>query len=157
MNQDIIRRAREGDIPQICRLLVQVNGVHAALRPDLFTDGERKYSDGQLKAILADDLSPVFVCERDGAILGYAFCRILDEGGGGRKKVRTLYLDDLCVDGEVRGSGTGTQLFACVQQYARSIGAYNLTLHVYEGNVGAENFYKKQGMKPLYHALEKIL
>ena len=39
---DRIIRATEREIPGIGRLLVQVNDVHAAVRPDLFCKGERK-------------------------------------------------------------------------------------------------------------------
>ena len=56
-----IRRATAADIPQIDELLRQVLEVHHAGRPDLFKGGVKKYTDEGLKAILANDQTPVFV------------------------------------------------------------------------------------------------
>ena len=70
----MIRRAVDADIPALDRLLFQVHQVHHEARPDLFKAGAKKYTDAQLKAILADDKTPVFVAERGGAVVGYAFC-----------------------------------------------------------------------------------
>ena len=47
-----IRRAKTKDIPQLNRLLFQVNKVHSDGRPDLFKAGAKKYSDDELKKIL---------------------------------------------------------------------------------------------------------
>lgn len=54
----MIRRAVDADIPALDRMLFQ---VHHEARPDLFKAGAKKYTDAQLKAILADDKTPVFV------------------------------------------------------------------------------------------------
>ena len=56
-----IRRATAADIPQIDELLRQVLEVHHAGRPDLFKGGVKKYTDEEVKAILANDQTPVFV------------------------------------------------------------------------------------------------
>lgn len=61
MDDMTIRRATAADIPQIDELLRQVLEVHHAGRPDLFKDGVKKYTDEELKAILANDQTPVFV------------------------------------------------------------------------------------------------
>ena len=54
MNTDeiVIGRAAESDIPAIGALLVQVNNVHSALRPDLFRMNGRKYTDEALISLL---------------------------------------------------------------------------------------------------------
>ena len=64
----MIRRAVDADIPALDRLLFQVHQVHHEARPDLFKAGAKKYTDAQLKAILADDKTPVFVAERGGVL-----------------------------------------------------------------------------------------
>ena len=73
----MIRRAVDADIPELDRLLFQVHQVHHEARPDLFKAGAKKYTDAQLKAILADDKTPVFVAERGGAVVGYVCDRYL--------------------------------------------------------------------------------
>ena len=59
----IIRRAQEKDIPQLDKLLFQVNKVHSDGRPDLFKAGAKKYTDDELKKILEDDNTPVFAAD----------------------------------------------------------------------------------------------
>lgn len=155
--EEIIRLAKEGDIARIEELLRQVHGVHAGLRPDLFIEGMQKYDKAQLSDIIKDKNAPVFVYEEDGRAEGYAFCRILRETAPSKTKIITLYIDDLCVDENVRSRGIGRKLFDYVCEFAKSIGAYNVTLHVYGGNERAERFYKSMGLLPQYTALEKIL
>lgn len=61
MDDMMIRRATAADIPQIDELLRQVLEVHHAGRPNLFKGDVKKYTDEALKAILANDQTPVFV------------------------------------------------------------------------------------------------
>ena len=99
----MIRRAVDADIPALDRLLFQVHQVHHEARPDLFKAGAKKYTDAQLKAILADDKTPVFVAERGGAVVGYAFCihkQFVNDNN--MTDIKTLYIDDLCVDERAR-------------------------------------------------------
>ena len=60
-----LRRAQEKDIKGIGRLLLQVNALHHEGRADLFKAGARKYSDAQLKEILKEEKTPVFVAVND--------------------------------------------------------------------------------------------
>ena len=68
-----ISRADERDIPRIGALLLQVNNVHAAIRPDLFFRGGRKYTDEALSQLLNDETRPVFAARLRGVLVGYAF------------------------------------------------------------------------------------
>ena len=60
MTDVTIRRAVDADIPALDKLLYQVHKVHSDVRPDIFKAGAKKYTDAELKAILADDHTPVF-------------------------------------------------------------------------------------------------
>ena len=120
MQEPIIRPAREGDIPRVGELLRQVNEVHHTIRPDLFKAGARKYRDDELRVIFRDPETPVFVCEDGGAVVGYAFCVVqIHENDNNLVDGKTLYLDDLCVDGAARGRGIGTALYRFVLDYAQ--------------------------------------
>lgn len=152
------RRAEQKDIPRIDELLGQVNLVHHNIRPDLFRVG-RKYTDDQLRDILADDQRPVFaaVDEQD-RLIGYCMCAAEQVTGDSiRTEVRTLYIDDLCVDEKIRGQHIGQNLYVYVKTYAKEHQFYNITLHVWEGNSGAEKFYQAMGMKPQFTCMEQIL
>lgn len=152
-----IRRAENADIAAIGELLYQVHGVHAAIRPDIFIEGRRKYDDAKLAEILKDDDAPVFVLTADGIVAGYIFLRIQRGLQPSHRPITTLYIDDLCVGEKVRGQGIGHKLFAFAEKFAKDIGAYNITLHVYEGNDRAKLFYENLGMKKQYTAMEKII
>ena len=154
-----IRRANEGDIPDILRLLVQVDMVHHNGRPDLFKGPATKYTSEELKGILADEKSPVFACVGDGgAFLGYAFCVFKRyENDNILTDIKTLYIDDLCVDERARGQGVGRALYEYVVDFARRAGCYNLTLNVWSCNPSALRFYEKCGLTPQKIGMETIL
>lgn len=155
-----IRRAENRDIPRIHELLTQVNNVHAKGRPDLFKSGNRKYTDEQLVEIIDNqNKTPIFVLVNDeDVVLGYCF-GIVEQfiNDNNRTDVKTLYIDDLCVDEAHRRQHIAQQLYDFTLNYARDNGFYNVTLNVWECNPGARAFYDKCGMKPMKTYLETIL
>ncbi len=158
MEQVSIRRAAESDINAISKLLYVVHKVHSDARPDLFKAGSKKYDDSQLKIIIADDNRPVFVAEKSGSILGYIFCihqqHINDHS---LTDIKTLYIDDLCVDEAARNAHIGRALYEYVLDYAKQHGYYNVTLNVWADNADAVKFYEKLGLKMQKIGMEKIL
>lgn len=155
----IIRRANAGDLSGLNRLLEQVLMVHHTGRPDLFKPGAKKYTDEELLKLLADDSRPIFAAvDEQGEMLGYAFCifqqhlnnHILTD-------IRTLYIDDLCVEEKCRGQHIGSKLYEYVLDYARQSGCYNVTLNVWSCNESAMAFYEKMGLKPQKVGMETIL
>ena len=154
-----IRRAQTSDIPDIQRLLIQVCTVHAEGRPDLFQVGGTKYTAEELEQIIADDNRPIFVgVGDDGHVQGYAFCVIEDfTQDTARTHVRSLYIDDICVDEASRGQHVGSAVYRHVIDWAREQGFYNVTLNVWSCNPGAQRFYEAMGMKPFKIGMEQVL
>ncbi len=153
-----IRRAENRDIPKINHLLSQVLEVHHQGRPDLFKGGTRKYTDSQLQDIINDDNKPIFVADNAGEVLGYAFCVITQQLNNNiLTPIKTLYIDDLCVDENSRGKAVGTALYEYVKDYAKEIGCYNLTLNVWACNKGAMKFYEKCGLSVQKTGMEVVL
>ena len=154
----IIRRAVYSDIEEINNLLRQVLEVHHNGRPDLFKGGVKKYNDQQLKEIIDDDNCPVFVAVEDDIVLGYAFCIIKQAVNDNiLTDIKTLYIDDLCVDEKCRGMHIGKGLYKFILDYAKGIGCYNVTLNVWALNDSAMKFYESCGLKPQKIGMEKIL
>lgn len=156
---NFIRRAKEKDIPKVLDLLVQVCMVHHNGRPDLFKGPATKYTEEELKWIFADEKTPAFVCVGENDIVkGYAFCVIQeDKNSNILTDIRTLYIDDICVDEKCRRQHVGQAIYEYVIDYAKEIDCYNVTLNVWECNPGAKKFYEKCGMKPQKIGMEKIL
>lgn len=153
-----IRRAEEKDIPRLDALLLQVNLVHHRGRPDLFRYG-RKYTDEELKSIIHNDARPILVAaDEDDTVQGYAFC-IFQQHRDSHilTDVRTLYIDDLCVEEKTRGQHIGSLLYRAVLDYARAHGCYNVTLNVWSCNESALRFYESMGLKPQKIGMETIL
>ncbi len=158
MNELTVRRAEHKDMPRLIDLLNQVLMVHHKGRPDLFKANCRKYTDPELAEIIDDDGRPIFVAESGGTVAGYAFCVIIQHLDDNiLTDIKTLYIDDLCVDETVRGRHVGSALYDYVLDYARSIGCYNVTLNVWACNPGAMAFYESRGLTPQKIGMEKIL
>lgn len=153
----MIRKADTRDLQGLTDLLYQVNAVHHGIRPDLFKGNTAKYNEQKLKELLADEQRPVFVYV-DGKVLGHAFCQITEiRDHRLMQDIKTLYIDDICVDQAARGRHIGQALYEHVRDYARQIGCYNITLNVWEGNDPAYSFYKSMGMQVQKTGMETIL
>ena len=155
----MIRRAKDSDLSRILALLQQVLTVHADGRPDIFIPGTTKYTDAELLALFRDDSRPIFVStDESDTVLGYAFC-VFEEtrGVNNMHDMRTLYIDDICVDESCRGQHIATGLYEYVRRFAREQGCYHITLNVWKCNPTAQKFYEAMGMQPLKTVMEEIL
>lgn len=153
-----IRRAVITDMQDINRLLFQVLEVHHKGRPDLFKGNTKKYTDSELAEIINDDKRPIFVAaDDDGRVLGYAFCVYQHPQSNILTDIKTLYVDDICVDEAARGKHIGKALYGYVIDYAKKNGFYNVTLNVWNCNPSAMKFYESMGLVPYKVGMEKIL
>lgn len=155
----LIRRAKVEDIEGLNKLLMQVLMVHHNGRPDLFKPNAKKYTDEELIAIIADDNAPIFVAvDEQEEVLGYAFCRFIQHVNNNiLTDIKTLYIDDLCVDEDKRGMHIGKQLYEYVLVFAKANDCYNVTLNVWSCNENAMKFYQKCGLVPQKVGMEVIL
>jgi len=175
----MVRKAEKRDIQAIIELLHQVNMVHHVIRPDLFKANTTKYDEQELQALLLDNSKPIFVYVDEErlqsaavppapgsavvppapeTILGHAFCQVTEvKDNKLLQDIKTLYIDDICVDEKARGKHVGKALYEFVCGYAKSIGCYNITLNVWEGNDAALGFYRNMGMKVQKTGMETII
>ena len=154
-----IRRAEEKDLDGINKLLHQVLMVHHNGRPDLFKGNTKKYTDEELLEIIKDDNKPIFVgVNEQDEVMGYAFCVFQQHVGDNiLTAVKTLYIDDICVDENMRGQHVGKQIYEYVLEFARARECYNVTLNVWSCNPNAQRFYESCGMVPQKIGMEQIL
>ena len=155
----MIRRAQDKDMDRINDLLSQVLEIHAKIRPDIFIPGTRKYTSDELKEIIHDDNTPIYVyTDENDVLLRYAFCIIKQPAFSTNMKPNiTLFIDDLCVDEHARGQSVGRKLFEYVKQQAQLLGCHNITLNVWEGNDSARRFYERCGFGIQETVMEIIL
>ena len=154
----MIRRASYKDIAKIGDLLSQVCLVHHNGRPDIFKVG-RKYSEDELKILINDDSRPILVSvDENDQVMGYCFCIFQQHiNNSVLTDIKTLYIDDLCVDEGLRGRHIGKELYEAAIRLARDSGCYNLTLNVWSCNPSAMKFYEAQGLVQQKISMELIL
>lgn len=160
MNESIkIRRASEKDIKKVMDLLSQVLEIHAKIRPDIFVRGTTKYTYAELLQMFEDDNKPVYVAvDAKDEVVGYAFCELKQQPFSNNMiPFSALFIDDLCVDKDIRGMHIGQRIFEYVKKEAIRLGCYEVTLNVWEGNDSAKAFYEKIGMTPKETQMEYIL
>ena len=154
----MIRKAEYKDVPRIIELLKDINLIHHLGRPDIFKIGT-KYTEDDLKKIIDDNKDIIFVyTSSSDLVLGYCFTQVHQAINDNLlTDIKTLYIDDLCVEKTTRGLGIGKKLYEFVKNYAKQNGFYNLTLNVWECNPKARGFYDALGLKPMKTYLEEIL
>jgi len=152
-----IRRAKDSDTEGLLRLLSQVLEIHHRGRPDIFKTGAVKYGEKELYSIICDDSRPIFCAvDENERVLGYAFCifqRAINDNI--LTDIKTLYIDDLCVDSTLRGMGIGKRLYRHVLDFAAESGCYNVTLNVWALNESALAFYRSLGMDVMKIGMEQ--
>ena len=154
----MIRLAEIKDVDDILKLLLQIDLVHNKLRPDLFKAPAYKYTKGEIIDMLNDDNRPIFVYEANNKVVGYAFTiKKIVKDDNVLHDLKTLYIDDLCVDENNRGMGIGKSLYEYVLNYAKANDYYNITLNVWNNNDNAIRFYESIGMSYQKYTMEKIL
>ena len=154
----MVRFASEKDIPKMGDLLCQVDLVHHKGRPDIFKVG-RKYSDDELKVLLQDASRPILVAvDEHDEVMGYCFCIFQQHVDNSvLTDIKTLYIDDLCVDEALRGKHIGKELYQTAVELAKREGCYNLTLNVWSCNPSALRFYEACGLVPQKIGMELVL
>ena len=154
-----VRRAEKRDIPKMLDLLTQVCMVHHNGRPDIFKPFSQKYHAEELEILIEDDTRPIFVgTDEADQVLGYGFCIVTEtKDNNVLHDIKTLYIDDLCVDETCRGRGVGKAIYEYITNYAKEIGCYHLTLNMWACNPDAMAFYEARGLKMLKKEMEVIL
>ena len=154
-----IRLAQEKDIPKIENLLEQILLVHHEGRPDIFKATGKKYNAQELTQMLNDPSRPIFVAaDENDNVIGYVFCIFKQKiNHSVLTDVKTLFIDDLCVDEGTRGQNIGKKLYDFALNFAKKEGCYNLTLDAWADNARAVRFYEKLGMKVQKYVFEEIL
>lgn len=152
-----IRFAQDIDIPDILKLLEQVNWIHHQARPDILKEAP-KYTSDEIANIIEDPQRPILVAVEDNHVLGYMF-GIFQETAESAFLVgeKSLYIDDICVDQNTRGKHVGQKIYQATKELAADTGCCRITLNVWAFNDSAKSFYEKMGMQTFKTTLEDII
>jgi GNAT superfamily N-acetyltransferase len=136
MNKAKIREGKPEDIPQVHQLVCELAEFEKA--PDEVTNTASAMTDHGFGKVPYFGL---FVAELDGRIIGMAIHYVRYSTWKGPM----LYLEDIYVQPEFRGTGTGSALFEACVSYASEKGYQGMTWQVLDWNEDAITFYKKYG------------
>lgn len=96
----------------------------------------------------ADAPAALFLAEDAGAVVGYTLIRQVPAGPTLATAERVGHLESLSVLPASRGAGTGTRLLDAAWGSLRQWGVTEVTVNVMQGNLRAEQIYRKLGMLP---------
>ena len=136
-----LREARESDIEQIHRLIIDLATYERSA-------DQVKVSPDQLREALFGPQPAVYalVAEVDGTLVGYALYFLNFSTGEG---VHGIYLEDLFVKPEQRGSGLGKALLVALAEIAVSRGYARVEWWVLDWNRPSIDFYRRLGAVPM--------
>lgn len=153
MSEVAIRPARGEDLDDVMALYSEFHAFHVEGVPDRLhplppqTSAEREALRAQLREILRDPHAALFVAvEAQGKLIGLAEVYLRqDEDTPLRHGYTYGYLQSLMVTASQRRAGIGQQLVGSAEAWARSLGASELRLEMWEFAGGPLRFYEAQG------------
>ena len=141
-----IRFAQAEDLDRVNELRRQVNELHAKGKPEIFRAEFSPEFRDFIMTIFADPLKRILVCEREGAICGFAvLSRIIRPENPVKRAAEYLDVDEFGVDEACRRQGVGSEMIAAIRDYAKSEGLDRIELNMWEFNQGALAFYEAEG------------
>jgi GNAT superfamily N-acetyltransferase len=137
----MIRAAQLDDVPDIHRLIRALAEYERALDSVAATEDD-------LRRALFGDRPAVFahVADHDGTVVGFALWFLNYSTWTGQ---HGIYLEDLFVDKELRGSGYGKALLTELARVCVQRGYQRLEWSVLKWNTPSIEFYKSLGAQPM--------
>ena len=148
-----VRRAEKSDAPAIAEMAMKLVEQHVDYDPVRFAhiatlEGMEWFYGGQTDA----DDARVLVAEIDAVPVGFAYLQfepIIYEA----LAVKTVWLHDIYVEHDARGTGAGRKLLEAVMVEAKRFGATKILLSVAAKNDLAKGFFEKQGFRTTMHEM----
>lgn len=141
-----IRLADETDKQAINELRRQVKLLHAAGRPDYFTDDFDQVSADYLNILFMQENVEILVAEQEVGIVGMACIEYVDRPATPyRLPTKYCHIMEFVIDEHHRQQGIGKALFHFIKRRAAERGFRRIELGVWEFNEGALKFYEELG------------
>ena len=159
-----VRVAGREDIDSLCDLYAGFHEFHAEGVPSRLASladlwpVERAALASRLRELISVSEAAVFVAEQDGEVLGFAEVYVRDdESTPARVARRHGHLQSMFVVSSCRNRGIGGKLLASCEAWARSQGAEEMRLDIWEFPDGPLGFYERQGYRTVRRNLAREL
>ena len=139
----MLELARHCDRSEVNRLARQIHRMHMDWRPDIYRMPEELFPEERFAELIAN--RELYVAKVGGRVVGYAQTCIRVHDLPELVKRKVFYLNQLCVDEELREHGIGTQMMEEIRILAKAFGCTDMQLNVYPQNDAAVGFYQKCG------------
>lgn len=136
----LVRSATRDDIPAMVGLLERLFSIEADFSPD-----HARQRRGLEMLLKRSTQAAVWVAETEGRVIGMCTAQILVSTAQGSE---VALVEDVVVDGAVRGAGIGRGLLTAVEQWARKRGVTRLQLLADTANEPALSFYHALAWRP---------
>ncbi|MFB3118011.1 MAG: N-acetyltransferase family protein [Myxococcota bacterium] len=152
-----MRSAHPRDLDRVAALWIELAEHHAssdplfALRPGADAEIQRL-----LAAILRDPDAAIFVCERDGVLLGFCTVRI-DRAPPIQVEVQRAEITDLTVRARERRRGVGRALVERALVWVEERGVERCEVRVASRNAEGQRFWRSIGFDDLMDVLQRRL
>jgi GNAT superfamily N-acetyltransferase len=141
-----VRAAEPEDAIAIDELILYLDRVHAAARPDLFcVPTGRPRGDHFLQAARDDPLQHVLLAVRNGQTLGYAHVILKHSAGGPRVERYYSEIDTIAVHPWAQRLGAGRKLIEAALGWAEANGVHDHQVAAHEFNRTAQRLYEQLG------------
>ncbi len=151
--------ATPSDLPELVRLNLEVQRLHARLSPDVFLQDcdERELADFWGER-LGETQSRVRLAKLDDRAAGYVWFEIQDRPRTLFKLPRRrIYVHHIGVSALHRRMGVGVALLNDVEAAARDLGIPDLELDASAANAVAMSFFERRGYRRRYIVMSKRL
>ena len=153
-----IRFAAEEELDRVNELRKQVNDLHVQGKPDTFKPGFSDELRDFIHTIYRDPDKKILVCERDGAICGFAVLhRVTKPESPFKYGCEYLDVDEFGVDEACRRQGIATEMIRFIRTYAEKEGLDRIELNMWEFNRDALAFYESVGFTTYRRYMEMKL
>lgn len=153
-----IRPADRGDRAALLELFAELNRHHETIQPDYFREaaGLPPVMQALERRPERQDLA-LLVADLDAALLGFVVIRIHETPNDPLLVPRRrAHVEDMLVTATARRQGVGRALVQEATRWSQERGAGRVLLTVWQGNQGAEAFYRSLGFRTLNRVMELV-
>lgn len=152
------RLARPDDLPAICTLTDELQRIHHAAAPQVFTDaGQVKNLEDICRNWVSNPDHFCLVADAEGTVAGFAVADTFTETHPFAHALKVVRLMSICVAAPYRRQGLGRGLLAELEKHAHEVGAHEIRMIVWDFNQGAKALYQDAGFKSRSTTLSKTL
>lgn len=141
------RRATIADVSTLCELGQILNSLHYKARPDIYADATREVARDEphwLPSLQGEDRA-AFLAEEGGVAIGFVTAQIARPESPLLQPSVVGRIGSIGVVERMRGRGVGSALLDLAEQWARSNGATDIRLTVWQFNESAVRLYQALG------------